>query len=319
MTGPRSAFVLGAGLGKRLRPLTDRLPKPLIPVFGKPLISFAFDHLREVGVRSLVVNTHHCPEEYPARFGSAEPSYLGTPIAFSHEPVLLETGGGIRNALDLIGNDHFAVYNGDVLTDVALHPVWHRHLVEGNIATLILRSSGGPLEIQCESDGKIVDIGRRVTRSKAPAYLFSGVYFLHPSFFDHILDHSIVSVIPILIDWIRRGARVRGVVVDQGKWADLGSRDAYLKIHREIAAGYRPAYPVPAPWPQFVDPAAVVDPGAVLTGFNSVGPGVKIAAGAQLEDCVFWGDAEVASGVTLKRCIVRPGSKIDADATDCDF
>src|SRR5438270_6115525 len=88
------ACVLGAGLGTRLRPLTDDLPKPLIPIFQKPLITFALDHLIAVGVKSFVINTHHRPEPFRELFAQA--SYRGFPVDLVHEPEILGTGGGIK-------------------------------------------------------------------------------------------------------------------------------------------------------------------------------------------------------------------------------
>src|SRR5277367_3594550 len=101
----RTAFVLGAGLGTRLRPLTDLVPKPLLPIFGKPIITFALDHLITYGVERFVVNTHHLPDQINELFdakadgGELVPSgtYRGREVTVLYEPALLETGGGIRN------------------------------------------------------------------------------------------------------------------------------------------------------------------------------------------------------------------------------
>src|SRR3954469_19532678 len=95
------AFVLGAGLGTRLRPLTEVRPKPLIPVCNRPLIEYAFDHLASIGVERFVVNTHWLPEVSPALFPDAR--YAGKSISFRHEPAILETAGGIKNVEDLLG------------------------------------------------------------------------------------------------------------------------------------------------------------------------------------------------------------------------
>src|SRR5437588_4738695 len=90
------AFVLGAGLGTRLRPLTDELPKPLVPIFQKPLITFALDHLIAAGVERFVINTHRLAECFDHLFSARE--YRGRDVDLINEPVLLETGGGIKNA-----------------------------------------------------------------------------------------------------------------------------------------------------------------------------------------------------------------------------
>src|SRR5437764_9765316 len=112
------AFVLGAGLGMRLRPLTHELPKPLVPIFQKPLITFAFDHLIDSGIEKLIVNTHRQPEAFGSVF--PENKYRGLPIEFVNEPVLLETGGGIKNVEGQLGSDPFITYSSDVLTDLRM-------------------------------------------------------------------------------------------------------------------------------------------------------------------------------------------------------
>src|SRR5215469_13592196 len=120
------AFVLGAGLGTRLRPLTDDLPKPLIPIFNKPLITFALDHLIAAGVESFVINTHHLPDRFADSLGQG--NYRGYPLTLVHEPILLETGGGIKNAESLLSKTPtFFVYSGDILTDLPLTPLIDEH------------------------------------------------------------------------------------------------------------------------------------------------------------------------------------------------
>ena len=131
------AFVLGAGLGTRLQPLTEWLPKPMVPVYHRPLISYAFDHLKSVeDIDGFIVNTHHYPEAYTAAFPNK--TYGGLPIEFRHEPVLLETAGGIANIADLLGNEPFLVYNGDILSDIPLEPLLVQHRESKNEVTLLL-------------------------------------------------------------------------------------------------------------------------------------------------------------------------------------
>src|SRR5437016_9392864 len=104
------AFVLGAGLGTRLRPLTDDRPKPLIPIFQKPLITFALDHLIDLGVKSFIINTHKLPEFFEEAFPGR--SYSGHSIELVHEPDLLETGGGIKNVESQLDAKPFITYSG---------------------------------------------------------------------------------------------------------------------------------------------------------------------------------------------------------------
>ena len=96
----KTAFILGAGLGTRLRPLTEKCPKPLLKIGGRPIITYAMDHLMKVGVDRFIVNTHHASEIYLEAF--PDRGWGGVPIIFRHEPVLLETAGGLKNIEDLL-------------------------------------------------------------------------------------------------------------------------------------------------------------------------------------------------------------------------
>lgn len=307
------AFVLGAGLGTRLRPLTERRPKPLVPLYGKPLITFALDHLIADGITSFVVNTHHCPEVYADHFDGG---YRGLPLTLRHEPVLLDTGGGIKNVEDLLGEEPFVVYNGDVLADFPLRPAIEEHLASGNMATLVLRSSGGPLHVQCRN-GQVTDIRKSLGRSGDPSFLFTGISILSPEIFRHIPPGEIVSIIPIYLSLIRSGVSIGGVTVDAGLWFDLGNRDAYLDAHALFQKG-GPSY-VSGNWPQAVQESAIVDVSARLMGACSIGAGARVGKDVILNDCVLWENARVEPGARLARCVVRDGVTAGGIASGLDF
>src|SRR5881394_111657 len=127
------AFVLAAGRGTRLRPLTEDLPKPLIPIYQKPLITFVLDHLISIGVRSFVINTHHRPEPFRELF--AQGNYRGNPVELVHEPEILGTGGGIKNVEALLRDEVFISYSGDLLTDIDLEALLDEHFRAGNDVT----------------------------------------------------------------------------------------------------------------------------------------------------------------------------------------
>ena len=301
-----TAFVLGAGLGTRLRPLTDERPKPLVPIFNKALITFAFDHLISSGVRRLVVNTHHRPEAYERSLGGREgrAEYRSCPVIFRHEPVLLETGGGIKNACDLLGNEPFLVYNGDVLADFPLEGLIRAHKGSGNIATLALRSGGAERRIQCNPEtGRVTDMRGLVGGRSEPSFLFTGVSVISPAVFEHIPPGEIISIIPVLVDLMRRGGRVGGVVTDEGVWFDIGNVGAYLDVHRKLREGHSFSY-LPADWLEPLAPSACIDPSARITGCSAVGAEARIGAGACLENVIVWPEAVVADGAFLKGVVV---------------
>ncbi len=306
------AFVLGAGLGVRLRPLTDELPKPLVPIFGKPLITFALDHLVAAGVRSFVVNTHHLPARFDEVF--AGETYRGFRVGLVHEPVLLETGGGIKNAQHLLRDAPFVVYSGDILTDLALAPLLEEHRARRNDVTLALRETGLASQVAFR-EGRVLDIGNRLGH---PGNLdYANVSVWNPEAFAHFSLGEKISFVPVLTKWIGEGGRIGGVVANDGAWFNLGSPAQYLEAHQAIAAsGWRPAYLQPNEWPIRIAPDAQVDPSARIIGASTIGAGCRIGSEAVVEDSVLWTGAEIAARARLKSCIVRAHRAVEGTHTD---
>jgi NDP-sugar pyrophosphorylase family protein len=296
----KQAFVLGAGLGTRLRPLTEELPKPLVPIFQKPLISFALDHLIDVGITRFFINTHRLPERFAAAF--PEDRYRGFDLAFVHEPVLLETGGGIKNIESHFGSEPFITYSGDILTDIPLQPLIDEHFNRANDVTLALRKTklGSAIAFQ---DGRVVGISKG--RGVPGDYDFANIAVWNRSIFQRIPSGEKISFIPILRDWISQGGRIGGVVLDNDKWFNLGSRAEYFDVHRVILAGWRPAYVKGEEWSEAVHPSAIVGPRARLAGCSVVGPDCRVGANALLEDTIVWPGSQIASNAELFGCIVR--------------
>lgn len=304
------AFILGAGLGTRLRPLTDRLPKPLIPVFQKPLITYAFDHLLQAGIHEFIVNTHHLPGKYAEAF--PESLYKNAPVTFRHEPVLLETAGGIANIADLVGDTSFIVYNGDILTDLPLTPLIEAHEREQNLVTLALRSTGPARHIAIDPSRHLVtDIRNKLHTGNQGTHQFTGIYVVSPAFLKHLTPGKVESVIPIFLKLISSGARIGSIVLDDGMWWDLGDRTSYLNAHKDmIDRGEKFA---------LRSANSRIDPTASLLGCTVVGKGCEIGADATLEDCILWPGARVAPGARLKRCIIMEGDAAHGVVSGADL
>jgi NDP-sugar pyrophosphorylase family protein len=306
------AFVLGAGLGTRLRPLTDELPKPVVPIFGKPLITFGFDHLIAAGVRSFVVNTHHLPQHFQDSLG--ENSYRNLPVKLVHEPLLLETGGGIKNAETLLTDETFLVYSGDILTDLPLAPLIEEHFRAGNDVTLALRTTGLATQVAFQ-EGRVLDIGKR--HGHTGNYDYANVSIWNRSAFARFSLGEKISFIPVLVDWISDGGRVGGVVLEEGGWYNIGSPAQYLALHRTIAdKQWRPAQAWPNDWPMRVASDARVDPTAQILGASSVGQGCEIGANAVISDSILWAGSQIASCCRLQRCIVRSRRQVEGTLSD---
>jgi NDP-sugar pyrophosphorylase family protein len=309
------AFVLGAGLGRRLRPLTDDLPKPLIPIFQKPLITFALDHLIAAGVRSFVINTHHRPAPFRELF--AEGNYRGVPVKLVHEPEILGTGGGIKNVESIVTGEVFISYSGDILTDIDVPSLVDEHFRAGNEVTIAVRETHLGKDVALEGN-RVVDMTNLYGHEGR--YDFAGICVWTRAIFERIPPGRHVSYIPILAQWIGRGGKIGGVVLDEGKWFNIGSRREYLAVHRAIAnENWRPAYLPESDWPVRIAPDARIDSTARLSGFYSVGSGCSVGAGAVIEDTILWPGAQIASRSHLRNCIVRSHHPAQGDFSDIDI
>lgn len=207
------AMILSAGYGKRLRPLTDRIPKPLVPVGGKPLIVHHLEKLAKAGFREIVINLGHLGSKIPEALGDG--SSMGLDIAYSDEgPEPLETGGGITKALPLLGQETFLVVNGDVWCDLDFATI-PTQLPEKDDALLFLvpqpawREKG---DFSLQND--------RVLESDSPDLLYAGIALYHP----RILEGAKVekfSIVPRLRQSI--GLNRVGGILHSGEWDDVGT------------------------------------------------------------------------------------------------
>lgn len=295
------AFVLGAGFGTRLRPLTEVLPKPLIPVANKPLITYAFDLLRDAGVGEFVVNTHHLAKAYNSAFPDLR--YGDSPIHLVYEaPEILDTGGGLANAARFFQDDHFVVYNGDILTDLPVQKAIDAHRKSGNLATLILRS-GGPNRNAAlnPQTGKMVDLRNALNSDSEDLYQFTGIYVVSPDFLGFLKPEP-QSVVPAFLSAISDYDRLGGIVIDEGYWWDLGNRDAYAEANFVTLAHDFPSFEMAVP-PVRIHENCRINPDSEIDEFSTIGEGCVIGAGVVLRKSILWPGTRVAAGSRLENCI----------------
>jgi NDP-sugar pyrophosphorylase family protein len=211
----------------------------------------------------------------------------------------------MRNAQSLIGEDPFLVYSGDILTDIDLERLVGEHFQRGNDVTLALRETGFSPSIALR-DGRVVDIRNRY--GVPGRYDFANVSVWNSSIFEKIPANRKISFVPVVAEWIGTAGRIGGVVLNENRWFNVGSRTEYLDVHRTILeTGWVPAYPMDEIWPVSVSPLAKVASSARLEGFVSIGPGVEIGEEAVVRDSVIWENAKIASRSRLEACIVRDG------------
>ncbi|MEA3243904.1 MAG: nucleotidyltransferase family protein [Pseudomonadota bacterium] len=217
------AMILAAGRGERMRPLTDQTPKPLLKVGGKPLIQYHIEALRDAGFRELVVNHAHLGNQIVERLGDG--AQFGVHIDYSAEAEgALETGGGIKQALPLLGEQPFLVINGDIWTD---YPYQQLYREPEGLAHLVLIDNPPH-----HPEGDFQLNGRRLTVEGKRKLTFSGIGLYQPDLFADSPDGAF-PLAPLL-----RGAMQAGQVSGeyfQGRWLDIGTPQRLEELNRELA------------------------------------------------------------------------------------
>lgn len=233
------AMILAAGLGTRLRPLTDTLPKPLLPIAGRPLIVWNLLLLKLHGVKEVFINLHHLGHLIERELGNG--SRLGLKITYSPEPVILGTGGGLKQAEAYFGREPFLVFNGDTLIDLNLGELMRYHHQAQAIATMVLRE-----DLDAARWGLVeIDQGQRVVRITGRGLpnrggtsprMFAGVHVMHPDLLRDVPVGRESSIIDAYVRAIERGATVLGFTMS-GYWSDVGTPERYAQAQRDAEAG----------------------------------------------------------------------------------
>lgn len=293
-----------------MRPLTETIPKPLLPLVDRPILDHVLDHLALHGVHEVLLSSPYLEET----FASFVEGRRGDPaITWITETTPLGTGGAVANAaLDL--DEPFLVCNGDILTDLDLSALVGAHHARGAVATITLAAvedarpfglvSAGP-------DGRVAEF-REKPAEPLPGLVNAGTYVLSPEALAGVPAGRSVSIeretFPSLIE---SGVPVFGFVTG-AYWIDLGTPEKYLRATFDLLEGRVKGYGYVAP---FVEEEAEVSLLAHLGRWVVVASGASIADGAEVEDSVVLAGAVVETGARVRDSILGPGASVGAGAT----
>jgi len=303
------ALVLAAGLGTRLRPLTESLPKPLLPVAlagasgeharVSTVAGVALEALARAGCSAIALNLHHLPQQIPAHFGREQ---FGVPLLYSHEAEILGTLGALDPLRDFLAADEsFLLVNGDSLCNWPLEGMLAHHQQSGADATLLVlpqapdaRLGGG---LGLGDHGDVVQLRQMPARGKvAMRRDFAGCHVISRRLLRDVPPGQGDIIAGLYQQVLERGGRIESFRLE-GPWHDLGTPPRYLEA---TAAGGTAISGMAA-----IAPSAEIR-SSVLAAEARVGPN------ADIESCVACEGAEIGQGVRLRRVILGPGAKVAA-------
>lgn len=298
------AMILAAGLGTRLRPLTLEIPKPVVPVLGRPLCGYTIKFLHAHGAAEFLLNLHHGPETVRERVDAWAAGRF--PVSYVFEPEILGTGGGIRNAREFLREGTFVAANSDVIARFPLGEALSRHRETGALATLVLFPDPEKryTPVRVREDGRIAGFG-----DEAPAGAFEGFFtgyqIIEPELLAHIPPGRQSCIVrETYAPLIARGAPVYAFF-SSGSFLDFGTPADYLdgviallgeRTDGERKDGNR----------VFISPGAEVDPGAVVGPDAAIEAGAAVGAGARVRRAIVWPGAQVAAGARVEGGILTP-------------
>lgn len=239
------AMVLAAGLGTRLRPLTNDRPKALVEVCGRSLLEITLTRLRDFGVRDVIINVHHYADMVMDRVKAA--GNFGMHIEFSPEDVLLDTGGGLKKAAWFLGDSSdkpFILHNVDVISAIDLQQMVEAHKASGALATLAVQERKSSRYLLFNDQLQLC--GRRLVKEEKTEIVgpsqnmtelaFAGIHVISPRIFPLLTEDGVFSIIPAYLRLAAQGEKIQAFRADEYYWRDLGKPENIRQAEEDIKA-----------------------------------------------------------------------------------
>jgi mannose-1-phosphate guanylyltransferase len=305
------AFVLAAGFGTRLKPLTDHIPKPLIPVLNIPALFYTFFMLKQAGIRDIICNTHHHADEIRHFIESSNLADLN--ITFSEEPVILGTGGGLKKCEKLLGDNEFILVNSDIISDIDFCALIKHHQKSQRPGTLTLfetpeAATIGDIGIE---DALVKDFRNMRKTGLASSLIYTGTALLTPKIFKYLKNEFSGIVDTGFTGLIDNGGL--SYYKHNGIWMDIGTMLNYWKANTELASlisnmaeDMREVIGIE---PSKVSPEAIISPDAKISG-SVIGSGCRIGAACTITDSVLLPGATLKEKSTVINAIIDSNSSV---------
>ena len=316
------AMILAAGFGTRLKPLTNKLPKPLFPVLNRPILEHAINFLSTHGIKEIAINLHHKSEKIIDYFGDGKDFRVN--LHFSKEENILGTAGGIKKLQSFFKNETFLVINSDILADVNLNNVLKFHKEKNSKLTLVVRQDPNAEKydsIQRIDEGRIVHfLGRSIKNSEPTTkVMFTGIQIMEPEIFSRIPENKFCGTVEDVFPGMIQDELPVYSFLHKGYWIDMGTSETYIQAQMDALDGKIPLKISPSKSPEgpLVVPPVHIGKGCEISQDAQVGPytvmgdGCRIRSGAVVKNSILWAEVTVDRGLTVKNSILGEGVAIN--------
>ena len=279
-----NAILLAAGRGKRLRPITDYIPKPLLPIVNRPIIDIAIARLHDAGIKRLGINLWYKAAEITLFLKKH------ADITIAVEDELLGTGGALCNFKNFVTTD-FVVHNTDIVTNCNIRDAIKAHAQAKPIATLVLTKNPATDVVSIDEELHVTDI---LDNAHEACFTFTGIAVLSRAIFSYFPKQKVFSMIDVYRNALKSGQRIIGVVSDAA-WYDIGSHQQYWQLHHDLQTNVVCVRQLSDVAQRHIDTTSVVL-SKKLTGFVTVGPRCHIAEQVRLQDTIVFADSRIEKG-----------------------
>ncbi len=311
------AFVLAAGFGTRLRPLTDHTPKPLVPVCNIPCLFYTFSLLKQAGIRQIICNTHHHADAIKRYIESAELPDLD--ITFSVEPIILGTGGGLKKCEKLLDDGDFLLVNSDIITDIDFAALIRHHRQSGRPGTLTLFETpdAGRIGHIGVEDGEAKDFRNLRGTGLHSSFIYTGTAVLSPEIFRFLKPEFSGIVDTGFTGLVENGGL--SYYRHEGVWMDIGTMATYLGANLDrkslIAAMAGPMTESIGMAPHLLSPDAHISSDSQIE-HSVIGSGCRIGPGCTIRNSVLLPGTQIPQGSTLIDSVVDPFNTISLESVE---
>ena len=292
------AMIMAAGFGTRLRPLTDNIPKALVPVLNRPVLERNIEYLSSYGITEIIINAHYHRDLIQNFASSCKIPQVNLTVSFEEE--ILGTGGGIANCREFLKGDTFLVINSDILTNINLDTVARNHKESGNIATMVMHDCPCFNQIDITPDSRV----KAIHKNTAPGRLaFTGIHVLEPEIFNYLPGEGYYDIISACYNpMLESGKPVNVFTASSHYWYDIGTIESYTKANMDFLRFKNIQH--------IKGENTRLDPSVTIKNWAVIGNNVTIYKDAVIDSSILWDNVILKAGTKIRDSIVTPPSEV---------